>query len=212
MKIIFVASVMGTGTKFTLGFFEASPVVSEKVDLRAAMVAGDLKRGTINLVHGHVDGNAPCSLDALRSFAVLCDHFVIPIRDPLAVMLLAQRRKTPREVLKGFLDLQMLDLHYRPEILPVDLLAAAKPGVRLAALKRVSDFYVPRKVCEEWADKWPVINSQGSYPLKRMYQERDVAAIRKAIPPERWDDLRGQEPYMRPFLEGLGYENLMWWS
>lgn len=55
-------------------------------------------------------------------------------------------------------------------------------------------------------------NDLGSYPLKVAYQARDTAALRAGIAEGAFDYLALRERELRPFLEGLGYRNLLWWS
>ncbi len=215
-EFIFIASIMGTGTVFTLRFFEGSDAIGQKRDILNVMNGGfsalQLDPDTVNLIHAHFDGHAASTWDAIRSFSVLASRLVIPIRDPLAVLLLARRRHTGTGSLNAWGQIveMFTSEAYQPHFLPVDLLAAASVRDRFKALQRVAGEYVAPNLCEDWAEKWPVINSHGDYDLKFLYSKADVPNIREALGQE-WDALRQIEPEVRPFLERLGYRKLLWW-
>jgi len=57
-----------------------------------------------------------------------------------------------------------------------------------------------------------VVNSAGDYPLKRAYLDGDVDLVRRGLSESAFDVLRERESLLRPFLEELGYSDLMWWS
>ncbi len=63
----------------------------------------------------------------------------------------------------------------------------------------------------EFADG-KVLNTAGEYPLKTAYAESNVDELRKGIDHEGFDLLRSRERLLRPFLEELGYRDLVWWS
>ncbi len=203
---------MGTGTGFVLQFFSHCAGVDKKVDALNIMKGGFPETEAMHLIHAHFDGHAATSWDAIRAFASLADHFVIPIRDPLLALLLAHRRNTIDESFwPAWRRLKEVAGAHRADLLPVDLLAKANTGERQSALDNFSGGYTTRDVREKWAT-WPVVNSHGDYDLKVLYNEGDVDAIQNAIPPEDWAALRRLEPELRPFLERLGYEKLMWWN
>ncbi len=210
-EFIFVASIMGTGTGFVLQFLQASPIVAPKRDALNVMKGGFARDGEIHLIHAHFDGYAALSWDAIRAFAALASHVVVPVRDPLLVLLLAHRRKTiGPDFFPAWRNLVELVGAHDPRVLPVDLLASVKLHKRTTALELAGKGYVPHDLCEKWSD-WPVVNSHGDYDLRILYNEGDVDAIQAAIPAEDWTALRDLEPDLRPFLETLGYKKLMWW-
>lgn len=55
-----------------------------------------------------------------------------------------------------------------------------------------------------------VNNSMGDYPLKKAYQKRHTQTMRSCL--DGFHRLVNKEKILRPFLECLGYTNLMWWS
>jgi hypothetical protein len=59
----------------------------------------------------------------------------------------------------------------------------------------------------------PINNSRSdAYPaFRRLYDRRDAAALKAELEPE-WDLLVQQESELRPWLERLGYRDLLWWS
>ncbi len=57
-----------------------------------------------------------------------------------------------------------------------------------------------------------VVNSVGDYPLKQAYLNGDVDAVRRGLSESAFDVLMERESLLRPFLEELGYTDLMWWT
>jgi len=55
-------------------------------------------------------------------------------------------------------------------------------------------------------------NSTGDYPLKDAYAARDVDQMRWGVYQDGFQRLVSREKILRPFLECLGYSDLMWWS
>lgn len=53
-------------------------------------------------------------------------------------------------------------------------------------------------------------NSMGDYPLKKAYQDGDRETLSQQI--VGFGRLLDREAQLRPFLEELGYSDLMWWS
>ena len=55
-------------------------------------------------------------------------------------------------------------------------------------------------------------NQTGGYDLKFHYVARNVPALRQGMSGDGFQELVNRERILRPFLEGIGYTNLMWWS
>lgn len=55
-------------------------------------------------------------------------------------------------------------------------------------------------------------NSTGEYALKSAYAARNVHALRQGVAEDGFQQLVNRERILRPFLEGIGYTNLLWWS
>lgn len=66
------------------------------------------------------------------------------------------------------------------------------------------------KPSADWSDG-RLINTAGEYPLKSAYIDRNVGRVRKGLSEGGFDLLQGRESILRPFLEELGYSDLMWW-
>ena len=56
-----------------------------------------------------------------------------------------------------------------------------------------------------------VYRTQGNYPLKQAYYNKDLLAISQELM-DSLEALMKMEPILRPPLEKLGYKDLMWWS
>ena len=67
------------------------------------------------------------------------------------------------------------------------------------------------ELCRKWAEEWPVIESAGDSELKHWYAERDLGLLEKAMP-SGLRFLRENEGLFRPWLEKMGYRDLIWWS
>lgn len=68
------------------------------------------------------------------------------------------------------------------------------------------------QVAADVATNMIVNNTAGSYPLKTAYETGDTAALRSGIASGGYDHLVSREEVLRPFLERLGYQDLVWWS
>jgi len=55
-------------------------------------------------------------------------------------------------------------------------------------------------------------NSMGDYPLKKAYQDGDAKTLKCCLDEDGFRRLVNKEKILRPFLECLGYTNLLWWS
>jgi hypothetical protein len=55
-------------------------------------------------------------------------------------------------------------------------------------------------------------NDLGRYALKRAYSRRDLTYIRRNVSNGGFEALRACRGILRPFLERLGYRDLLWWS
>ena len=66
------------------------------------------------------------------------------------------------------------------------------------------------KLTMKWAKEWPTINQSNSYLRKEyLLNNKDIMRSEEPI---IMDSLIKRESAWRPFFEGLGYKNLLWWS
>lgn len=192
--MIFVPSVMSTGTNFLLGLLGGEAWHLLEI-LDGKLING--RRPDIATIHlRHKDWQeSEFILPTVKAFA-MGHRTIIPMRDPaLSVITALQSQKyDPMLRLFGFDDVHELTTLTQVEFLPVDL-----PGIRDQALQAI----LPGAKTD-----WKPTNSLGDYRLKLMYQN-DIAS---AIPQELWEALRRREGRLRPMLERIGYRDLLWWS
>ncbi len=208
MSVIFCPTIQATGTIFLINFFEA--VTGQKME-GLPQAFNEKFKHEVNLVHIHVewDGGYFSEINETCSFA----HVVIPMRDPLASMVRGSTRVLDQGVshAKSFLNLMEIGETHDAIYLPVDLLAAQSFGKRFKALNSIlPDMYKGKKkyLCNEWAYKWPIYNAR-EYDLKPLYQNKDVKEMSK-LP--GWDILIENRSILQPWLETIGYQNLLWWK
>lgn len=234
---VFVWSLRHTGTWTTLdwlsrkegcdGFSEARHLT--KV-LMGEVVAHNLGHITLlcewggsPIIHEHVewDRSEP-QVDRLQLTLALLLPTVIPLRDPLAACLTCHRRMeqaghgtTPREQLDLWEALakvwELLSFTRAPTVvIPWDLV---RPDERMHQLVSASQELGWRddKADREFAEQWPVSNSTGEYPAKKAYSEGDWSWLQLNLP-GICRELKSREDRLRPWLEGCGYSDLLWWS
>jgi len=231
VKIAFIASAPHTGTWFLIEFLRSLPEVSNFVELpvlrksktcvRREVSPGAWEMGLvgqgINLVHSHFQEEDM----ALIRMMGLSNPTIIPIRDPLASILTRHNRypKQRHTHMIGHWErmagsfIKFKD-EFQATFVPVDLGAndsavrEASLGAAYSAIVDHGDFrWEPIRAFME-RDPWP--NSRGDYDLKRAYQDRDRDFLRNQIPME-WVELLRIKPTIQPFLESMGYDDLLWW-
>lgn len=183
-----------------------SPPVGKKILLHSHLSHGDGKghrKNTLNPTYPSFHG---VFLQQLMSLY----KTVIPIRDPLRSLLTRQNRHPKldhRYLIDGFKALARChDVFF----FPVDLFE--KYEDRRSLLVRLFEFLeleVPKYV-NEVAKSWVPANTSGHYEMKDWYNAKDAKKIEKIIP-EEYEWLRKNISILKPFLESLGYRNLMWW-
>jgi len=153
---------------------------------------------------------------------------VIPIRDPLATLISYQFRaeragrtpetgfaplshvdswvllaQTSRHVLKRFAHIKFI-----PWDLLVDALKTTKYLLGIAENLGLKD----REPSFEFAEKMIRNNDAGTYGLKQAYQEKDFGKIKNGVSQGAVEYLISKRDLIKPFLEFLGYKDLMWWT
>lgn len=213
---ILCLSVQHTGTWFALNFLmEHKGTKGVVAQVKNIKTRDDILQDGI--VHVHINGFGITSSGGRRTrtfkqTAAMTKgmRLIVPVRDPLLSLITRHKRHPDRKsfyIVDGFCHLSELDAVY----LPVD-----------CNTYDIHPYYLLEKVCKElglevnefvekWSIKWPIYNSKFDYGLKRAYQEGRIDKIAKAFP-EEYQHLKENEKNIRPFLEKLGYKNLMWWS
>jgi len=221
VRLIFVPTIQSTGTWFTLRFLEEHSCVqymSPWATLEPEMLGWVDGAAAVQVHFGEGKRNEA----ELKAWMDRADAVVSPVRDPLRSMLTAKSRDFDNcleYIVNGFCKLAEWHGQRRVFLLPVDLLAARPWQDRHRELRRLLvhvDLPYEGWVLW-WATDWPVHNSVNKrrFDLARKayecYKERDVAAM-AAILGDDYGYLAAREPILRPFLEGLGYRGLAWWS
>lgn len=211
-SVIFCPTVMSTGTHFVLDFFKLNPDVPINIGLRTILKTGHLRPG-INLVHTHFEWHAD-RMHEIIEFSPSA-HTVVPIRDPLASLIKARERTSYKYYaparINAFLNAVSLEKHRKIHYIPVDLLGNMSYEIKLEALKVISGGWVKEDLQKTWASDWPVVHTAGNYRLKQMYNDGDFNAISKVLPSDWLKSLIEARPILKPFLQQLGYKDLMWW-
>lgn len=145
---------------------------------------------------------------------------IMTMRDPLAVAVSHHARGSDMRVDYWAKAAAVMDT-FMPNYLPVDLLETEQ--ARVEALKHtvhVAGFSTGDCIdhCRAWARDWgenrqnkTISNTVGENPAKQAYREGDFAVLQD-IMPERIDAIRLHERSLRPWLERIGYRDLMWWT
>ena len=233
--MIFCWSAHHTGTWTTLKWLESHQDIQSVIELRfltTALLEGSYSymttqfwSGDRTAVHAHFAySRAGTEMDPASLALGLSHQTVIPLRDPLAVCLTAQFRTDTRHqgfdgldaitelgVMAQAIPLLRACSIFEPVVIPWDL--APGPSERVAWLQQFRRKLAleDSKATFHWADRWPIENSKGDYAFKQAYIQRDRAHLKRSLPGV-WKALEGIELSFRPFLEEVGYSDLLWWG
>lgn len=176
----------------------------------------------LNIIHRHMmlrEGDHSYTDEGFGLAALL--PTVTTVRDPLRCLVTRQEKNpawqhdTVAHQWTAHVELiQKLDGFNPPAVLPLDLLRVADWSTRHAALAAALSHLglEPEPHASNVADEWRTdANTRGQYRLKEMFTARDVAGLQRELG-IGWEALQRAEPFLRPYLEELGYRNLMWWS
>lgn len=218
--IIFCVTPKHTGTNSVCDLLCQSPDVDAWYSLHRLLWRGEHMDPNHKCVvlHSHWDVGPPAEhpvnkspvwkmLKPLLVEALLMGDVVagreIPVistvRDPLGAMVTHKRRRPKSDTI--FIVEQFLTASARNKSLPIDLgfpldLPFKQAGVRPPKAAKL-------RALELTPGDW------GREPL-RLYKARDLEGLKKLMPEIGY--LQGCEGRLRPWLEGLGYRDLMWWS
>ena len=180
--------------------------------------------------HIRLDPTKMDRIDGTQVMICLVNPTVIPIRDPLASLVSYQRRaeRAGRTPETGFAPRSHVDTwvalaqtwehvlkkfaHVR--FMPWDLLGL---GDRFEVAEKLFGISTalglrdgtPSLTC---AREMIHNNDLGTYPLKEAYQEGDLEKVREGVSEDAVNLLISKRPLIEPFLEFLGYSDLMWWT
>lgn len=139
-------------------------------------------------------------------------------RDPLLSIITRQERVPDLKhfyIIDGFLSLVKLIEVHSLLLVPVDLYVRKTVSERLSLLHRMLEVVdLPEEpYVESWAAIWPKYNFSPGDPsrLRQGYDSGDLNIIMEYIP-EEYSYLKSKEAVLKPFLQKLGYENLLWWE
>lgn len=214
-SVVFMPTVPSSGTTFLKHFFQGpdtqvrrlSMVLEGRVNLHGA------KKHTI--VHTHFMYH----IDNMEDIWGFDYPTVIPMRDPLA-SLLTFSAYDPISQKKSFrIENRMDEFFYALQLqercpviyVPVDIERTEQE--RYENLKNASYGIVDETKMGIWAKEWPVHNSKPNKGPKTWYAERDLPRIKSHLMVDgRWQQLKQNENKVRPYLERLGYTDLMWYE
>ena len=157
-----------------------------------------------------------------QSFLMYMFQNIIPIRDPFLSLLTAnywsnepltqnnyiERLKPWSEFIK---TVELLKARKSLNFACLDLIETRDEKINL--LKNILDNIGidDNGYSQECAENWVPLNSKTPSAIKEKYKNRDIDFFEKNNPDEL-NILRYYEKELRPFLESIGYKNLMWWS
>ena len=180
--------------------------------------------------HMKLDPTKVNRIDRSQVLMCLMNPTVIPVRDPLASLISYQVRAETdgRTPANGFAPRSHVDVwvalaqtwktilkdfgHVR--FMPWDLLGKGdrfEVAEKLFGISTDLGLYdgKPSLTC---ARNMIHNNDLGSYPLKEQYQEGSLETIREGVSEGAVNLLISKQKLIRPFLEFLGYADLMWWT
>ena len=223
MDCILLATIPGTGTRYLQEFFlkmfpnnhmvnldtfSNNPRLFEGID------GHGLKPHVTNIVAGHFYMNCMPMIKTLAQYW----RPICTMRDPLAAIITRHESNKKETVpvdpimmpfmFNAFIHLVM---KMNPYIVPLDLVKTKSDKIKmLKDVSNVAKVSPSKEYIDSYVDKKP-INTLGKYPLKKMYDMKDIEGLKKEIGLQI-EVLKMLEPTFRPILEKVGYKDLMWWS
>lgn len=209
-----VLSLPHSGTHFITAFLEAAPGVDGKRGT-AQLRDGPIPEGTF-LFWGHFDPT---------EWYFMGRHIregrpIVPVRDPLLVAISHHVRRSHMDVANWARASVVMDAHVAHYV-PLDLLRTEEerlPALRATLRACGIDRGDSINYCRKWARTWEslmadpaVSGTVGHTDHKTEYQNGNFAYLAHDMP-ERIATLKEHERSLRPWLERIGYRDLMWWS
>lgn len=147
-------------------------------------------------------------------------RLIVPVRDPLSVAISHHVRGTKMDVsnwARATIAFDACVAHY----VPLDLLKSEeerehglKNALRAVGIERGDSASHWRHWAHEWDDiaaDGKKSHSSGDNSLKHLYRDGDFTSLFDSMP-EQAADLQSHERSLRPWLERIGYRNLIWWT
>ena len=233
-RVIFIPTVQHTGTWFIIDFLRKHSKVNDEVffwrDVRINLKTPPLKEGILDIMHVHIAGDRnqswmpePVDLKGKCHLPMIMDAFidawgaVIPLRDPLRAVITRQARHPGLDhthMVSGYLYLAELwnrwaNIIFIPIDTDIPLMERKILLIDALSLYNLETESYVKEYTFNW--KAPDYNISSPTRLKVDYQVGNVEEMQKAIPKE-WKALKDNEEVLRPFLEAMGYKDLMWFS
>ena len=210
-SVVGVWSVPHTGTNTMLALLRKAPSYAKTVHMAQPRKAGNwlsvpAGAGQTTVLWDHVSDTTMPIISALLAAGV---PGIVPVRDPLLAMISAYSRKTSGHSGAWRHMISMLEW---PDlvVMPIDLVSRQSRSARCSILN--SAYQWLRLPLPLAGSEIPVENhAPESELLQDAYSQRDLRAIERVIP-EQVSTLRSMQSELRPSLEAIGYEKLIWWT
>ncbi len=220
-NLIFLPTIQSTGTWFCIELIRKHSML-DYFTVMSELAMHRLANGS-SLVHAHFGmtefgwgdeyDNKFLPIEDIKKWIRNSDKVVVPLRDPLLSLVTgAHRLFNMKAIVDGFVAIAGPLFDAKIFFVPIDLYTPRDHSIKLALLIRLFN-YLGLKYegyIKEFADNWPIINTMNSYPVKEAYFSRDLATVSKSMP-KAYDYLCSHKAVLRPFLETVGYSELMWW-
>lgn len=240
-KVIYVCSVQHTGTWFVIEFLKRHSKIRNELfqwkDMRVCETFPKLEPNIWDIMHIHLGtcwhhqtdmSEYDDALDMKCQMPMIADMFIstmptiMPVRDPLRAIITRQIRhpeKTHNYIVNGYIYMaqvwERMETMAPVTFLTVDLHIARSRGERIKALNEILHMLglEEEPYVTEYASRWeaPKFNITPDADLKEWCKAGEKELVEEALPVE-WAYLKSKEKHIRPFLESLGYENLLWYS
>lgn len=212
-NLYWVITPQHTGTWFFLRFLDSLQQTKGIFTRSKLIEAFELKEWIItpkSIIHAHI-------AHVVDSFVLIANTApLISMRDPLAAIISKLKRYPEFEEETNMIDVFVSMAKILPKLdapFKISCIDLIKPENRLESLLGILEWFSledePKKL-KNWAEKWPKYPCW-DYELKTKYFEGDIDFLKRFIP-KAWEQITKEEEVLRPWLEDLGYSNLLWWS
>lgn len=226
-KLLFLYTVHHTGTWFLIEFLKGHPDVKQFYLMKEFYEVDDWIHHDKIALHNHVHLNQPSLYKEWKRVPLLfTNHYyndafistyptIIPIRDPLLSLITRHKRRddwSHKFIVEGFCEIARLADHPNVYFMPLDLME--NNSQRIEAFRNLCNHcqIAFNDYVREYAKIWKPQNTWADkFDFQEMYAKRDAAGLRKVLG-NNYDVLLARTDIIRPFLQGLGYENLIWWQ
>ncbi len=168
------------------------------------------RMGYKSVIHFH----GPDSPEHLMLIATA--YPLLTTRDPLLSLISRFQRFPAKEdsnILDTFIWMAKYLSRFSPHLYKIVSIDIIDMENRIPVLKSVLNWFnltIDEDYIRRWVDRWPKIPTL-EYELKEKYNDGDIEFLQRAMP-NLWDSLIRQEGLLRPWLESIGYKDLLWWN